>query len=85
MFAPVGEVDRQAHNQPNGEPQPILGGQREHQDQAAQDPQHGRDGTERHPKGAMHLGMDSPHDQDRGAYNHERQQRADVHKFGQDS
>ena len=85
MFAPVAEVDREAYNQPNSKPQPILGRQREHQDETAQDPQHRRDGTERHPERAMHLGMYSPHDQDRCAYNHERQQGTDIHQFSQDS
>ena len=48
-------------------------------------PRIGTSGDERRAERALGLGMRTPHDQDRRADDHERQQRADVRQLGQDA
>ena len=84
MVAPVAEVDGEAGQQPDEEPQPVLSREREHQEQAGGDAEDRHDDAERSPERPVRPRVGVPHDQDRHADHDEGEQRADVGELGQD-
>ena len=81
----VAEVGEQADPQPHEQPQPVLRGQGEHQEQAGQDPGDGHERAQGRAKRPLRVGVHAPHDEHRGAHDHEREQGADVGEVGQDA
>ena len=80
----VAEVDHQAQDQPDEQPQPVLRAEEEHHAAVDQDA-HGRD--QGHHRGAERprcVGIGHPHDPDRRRDDHEREQGADAHQVGEE-
>ena len=78
VLAPVGEVDDEADQQPDQEPQPVVRRQREHEHQAGEDAQDRDDRDPRAAEGPVGVGVLLAHDEHGRADDHEGEERADV-------
>src|SRR2546421_13075574 len=78
VFATVPEIDREPDHDPDGQPDPGVAGQGQHQAEAAHDAQDRDGGNPRRAEGAVQIGTLGPEDPHPGAQQHEGEQRADV-------
>src|SRR2546421_10353170 len=83
VASPVAEVDYEAYQKPDAEPQPVLRGQREHQKQAGRYPRDGDEGDERRAERAHGVGGRAPHDENSRADDDEGEERPDVEEVGE--
>src|SRR6266566_7644778 len=83
VMTAVRKVDHQADRQPDNEAQPVFSWQGKHQHQTTQNSEDRHNRTQGCAKRTAHFGMSAPHDQDSRADDHEREQGAYIHQFGQ--
>src|SRR6185436_15678111 len=74
----VAEIDGEAEEEPDAEPQPVLRRQGEHQQETGADAEERNERHERRAEGPRGLGVRPAHDEHRRADDDERQERPDV-------